>query len=165
MSGGDPLSERGTTPALCSVLGVSRALDGFLSPPPRGLVSSHYHVRDSPFRGLFPPPSRSRLVGAPCPPVVAHRLLVTSCPMTPAPMTSPPGLSSGLRSAATGEAVSLDDARSPPRFLLLRVPLWTPCLRLRTCSALDLDRQTLRVTLATGPQRVDRRPARSSIPR
>jgi hypothetical protein len=51
--------ERGPTLALRSILGVSHALDGFRPPLPRGLVSSHNHVRDSPFRGLFPPPGRS----------------------------------------------------------------------------------------------------------
>jgi hypothetical protein len=51
--------ERGPTLVLRSALGVSHALDGFRPLPPRGLVSSHNHVRDSPFRGLFPPPSRT----------------------------------------------------------------------------------------------------------
>jgi len=50
---------RGPTPALRSALGVSHALDGFRPLLPCGLVSSHCHVRDSPFRGLLPPPSRS----------------------------------------------------------------------------------------------------------
>jgi hypothetical protein len=49
--------ERGPTPTLRSVLGVSHALDGFRPLLPCGLVSSHCHVRDSPSRGLFPPPS------------------------------------------------------------------------------------------------------------
>jgi hypothetical protein len=51
--------ERGSQPTLRSAPGVSHALDGLLSPRPCGLVSSHCHVRDSPFRGLFPPPSRT----------------------------------------------------------------------------------------------------------
>jgi hypothetical protein len=51
--------ERGPTLALRSALGVSHALDGFRPPLPRGLVSSPNHVRDSPSRGLFPPPSRA----------------------------------------------------------------------------------------------------------
>jgi hypothetical protein len=37
---------------LCSALSVSRALDGLLLCLPRGLVSSHCHVRDSLFRGF-----------------------------------------------------------------------------------------------------------------
>jgi hypothetical protein len=49
--------ERGPTLTLRSVLGVSHALDGFRPLLPGGLVSSHSHVRDSPSRGLFPPPS------------------------------------------------------------------------------------------------------------
>jgi len=84
---------------------------------------------------------------------------VSSCLETPAPMTSPSGPCSGWRSVATDEAVSLADARSPPRVSLLRVHLWTPCRRLHVRSAHDLRRQFLRVTLATGPQRVDRCPA------
>jgi len=59
ISRGDPLASGDPNPALRSVLGVSRALDGFRPPRPRGLVSSHYHVRDSPLRGLFPPPGRA----------------------------------------------------------------------------------------------------------
>jgi hypothetical protein len=51
--------ERDPSPALRSALGVSHTLDGLRPPRPRGLVSSHNHVRDSPFRGLFPPPSRT----------------------------------------------------------------------------------------------------------
>jgi len=37
---------------LCSALSVSHALDGFLLCKPRGLVSSHNHVRDLLFRGF-----------------------------------------------------------------------------------------------------------------
>jgi hypothetical protein len=59
ISCGDPLASGDPNPALCSAPGVSHTLDGLLSPRPRGLVSSHNHVRDSPLRGLFPPPSRT----------------------------------------------------------------------------------------------------------
>jgi len=59
ISHGDPLADGDPNPALCSALGVSHALDGLLPPRPCGLVSSRNHVRDSPFRGLFPPPSRT----------------------------------------------------------------------------------------------------------
>jgi len=58
ISRGDPLANGDPNPALRSALGVSHTLDGLLSPRPGELVSSHYHVRDSPFRGLFPPPGR-----------------------------------------------------------------------------------------------------------
>jgi len=37
---------------LCSALSVSHTLDGLPLSLPRGLVSSHCHVRDSPFRGF-----------------------------------------------------------------------------------------------------------------
>jgi hypothetical protein len=48
----------GSHPRPTSAPDVSHALDGSHPPLPRGLVSSRNHVRDSPFRGSFPPPSR-----------------------------------------------------------------------------------------------------------
>jgi len=92
ISCGDPLASEDPNPALCSALGVSHTLDGFLSPHPRGLVSSHCHVRDSPFRGLFPPPSQQgsspccALLSLTC---VAYRRVASSAP---ALQTSPSGL-------------------------------------------------------------------------
>jgi hypothetical protein len=65
---------RGSTPGLRSALGVSHALDGFRPPRPRGLVSSHNHVRDSPSRG-FPRHPAGPSFDDPCPLVVGHRLL------------------------------------------------------------------------------------------
>jgi hypothetical protein len=65
---------RGSTPGLRFALGVSHALDDFRPPRPRGLVSSHNHVRDSPSRG-FPRHPAGPSFDDPCPPVVGHRLL------------------------------------------------------------------------------------------
>jgi hypothetical protein len=42
----------GSHTRLCSALSVSHTPDGFLLRKPRGLVSSHNHVRDSLFRGF-----------------------------------------------------------------------------------------------------------------
>jgi hypothetical protein len=41
-----------------SALSVSHAHDVFLLFEPCGFISPRYHVRDSPFRGSLPPPSR-----------------------------------------------------------------------------------------------------------
>jgi hypothetical protein len=71
--------DRGSTPDLRSALGVSHAPDGFRPPRPRGLVSSHNHVRDSPFRG-FPRHPAEASFDVPCPPVVGHRLLPRVAP-------------------------------------------------------------------------------------
>jgi len=91
ISCGDPLASEDPNPALRSAHGVSHALDGFLSPRPRGLVSSHYHVRDSPLRGLFPPPGRaasSTVRSLMSLTTISCRRVATS---TPDPMTSPSG--------------------------------------------------------------------------
>jgi len=91
VSCGDPLASEDPDPALRSVPGVSRALDGLLSPRPCGLVSSRYHVRDSPFRGLFPPPGRTD--SSSCRALLS--LTTVSCRRvaapTPDPVTSPSG--------------------------------------------------------------------------
>jgi len=55
----DPLASGDPNSTLRSAHGVSHALDGFRPPLPCELVSSHNHVRDSPFRDFFPPPSRT----------------------------------------------------------------------------------------------------------
>jgi len=92
ISCGDPLASEDPNLALCSALGVSHTLDGLLSPLPCGLVSSHCHVRDSPFRGLFPPPGRivsstSRALLSLT--IVAYRRVSSAAP---APVASPSGL-------------------------------------------------------------------------
>jgi hypothetical protein len=92
ISCGDPLASEDPNLALRSALGVSHTLDGLLSPRPRGLVSSHYHVRDSPFRGLFPPPGRPD--SSSCRALLS--LTTVSCrrvaSAAPGPVTSPSGL-------------------------------------------------------------------------
>jgi hypothetical protein len=107
--------ERAPTPTLRSVPGVSHALDGLLPPPPRGLVSSHSHVRDSPLRGLFPPPSRAASSTARALlsliPIACRRVAATA----PASVTSPPGPCSGGRSATSDGVFSSADVRSPLR--------------------------------------------------
>jgi hypothetical protein len=50
--------QRASQARLCSVLSVLHALDGLLLSIPRGLISSHCHQRDSPFKGYSPLPSR-----------------------------------------------------------------------------------------------------------
>jgi hypothetical protein len=102
-------------PALRSALGVSRALDGFLSPRPRGLVSSHYHVRDSPFRGLSPTTKPKRLVDASCPLVVHSLLPVAEFPRRRQLQRARLQGFSGWRSAAIVRVVNPRDARSPLR--------------------------------------------------
>jgi len=59
---------RASQPRLCFALSVSHALDDLLLRIPRGLVSSHSHVRDSLFRG-FPR----------CQAALPHRQAVLSC--------------------------------------------------------------------------------------
>ena len=71
--------DRGSTPDLRSALGVSHALDGLRPPPPRELVSSHNHVRDSPSRG-FPRHPADPSFDGPCPLVVGHQLLSRVAP-------------------------------------------------------------------------------------
>jgi hypothetical protein len=67
------------------------------------------------FQGFSPAAEPGRLVDGPCPPVVGPSAPAASRLVAPAPPTSPPGLRSGQRSAATGGAVNAVDARSPPR--------------------------------------------------
>jgi len=157
--------KRGSTPTLRSVHSVSHTLDGLLPLLPCGPISSHYHVRDSPFRGLSPLPGRTVSSTArallPLATISCRRVAST----TPDPMAPPSGLSSEQRSVATDRVFSPDDARSPPRFSLPRVFLRTPWPSLRSPSAHDLRCQTLRVTLATGLQRFNRCPAWPPIPR
>ena len=112
---GDPLPSEDPDPALRSALGVSHTLDGLLSPRPRGLVSSRNHVRDSPFRGLFPPPSRA--VSSTVRALVS--LTISAClgvaAVAPARMTSPSGPWSGWRSATVARVFSSCGVRSPHR--------------------------------------------------
>jgi hypothetical protein len=113
---------------LCSALGVSHALDGFLLHRPCGFVSPRSHVRDSLSRGF---PSHAA--------VQTRRLPLPSCRLGPAPCrwlpigarnllpVSRAFLRAGIRSAPSG--FSCRSARSPPELLLLRVLLRAPCRR------------------------------------
>jgi hypothetical protein len=91
ISRGDPLASEDPNLALRSALGVSHALDGLLPPRPRGLVSSHNHVRDSPFRGLFPSPSRGDSSSLRALLSLATGPYRRVASPAPAPMTSPSG--------------------------------------------------------------------------
>jgi hypothetical protein len=73
------LGSRFPKACLSSVLSVSHALDGLLLPEPYGLVSSHYHVRDSLFRGFPQQPAK-----------LAHHQLVPSCRWYHSPATRLP---------------------------------------------------------------------------
>jgi hypothetical protein len=141
---------------LRSALSVSRALDGLLLCLPCGLVSSHCHVRDSLLRG-FP-----RCQAGP-----THRLAVPSCRLTTlaSSRVAPTvqlrssrlqGFDPGSDPLRRAECLALPTARSPLEFSLPRALLRSPWRRLRASSARALGRQTLRVTPATGLQRINR---------
>jgi hypothetical protein len=66
------------------------------------------------------------------------------------------GFDPGSDSRPPAKCLASPTLRSPPRFQLPRASLRIPWERLRAPSAHDLDRQTLRVTLAAGLQRIDR---------
>jgi hypothetical protein len=70
---------RASHPRLCSALSVSHTLDGLLLHTPRGLVSSHCHVRDF-TSGDFPAAKPAHLIGESSPLVVVEILLTASCP-------------------------------------------------------------------------------------
>jgi hypothetical protein len=134
----DPLASEDPSLALRSAPGVSHALDGLRPLLPCGLVSSHNHVRDSPLRGSFPPPSwtvsSTTHALLPLPTVPCRRVASTA----PAPVTSPSGLRSGRRSAVTDGGFSPADTRSPHRLVLPRVHLRAPGKDLHPSSAHDL---------------------------
>ena len=108
-------------PALRSVLGVSRALDGLLRHLPCGFVSPRSHVQGAPSRGLSLARSRT---GFPRP---VHALLALDAkslrcdPRQPfAPSTS--GLCLPAASAVTsGTCLGSHPLRAPPGLFLLRV--------------------------------------------
>jgi hypothetical protein len=115
---------------LCSALSVSRALDGLPLSLPRGLVSSHYHVRDSPFRG-FPHHLAESPLRRPVP--SWHWLAFSSSRVAPTVQIGPPALQ-GLNpgsdpSRQTGGLVLLT-VRSPLKFSLPRAFLQLPWRRL-----------------------------------
>jgi hypothetical protein len=118
------------------------------------------------FQGFSPAAKPGRLVGDPCPPVVRRLLPPTELPRW-CQLQSPrlQGLDPGSDPKPPPECLAPPTLRSPPRFQLPRDFLRTPWKRLRASSTHDLDRQTLRVTLAVGLQRINQCPTRYSVPR
>jgi hypothetical protein len=132
-----PLTGSAPTPCLCSAPSVFHALDGLLLLAPCGLVSSHYHVRDSLFRGLLP--AASRLDSSPT------RALLSFAPFSynrVASIAPDPGVRLQGFHPTTGPlpptgGLDLPAPRSPLKFSLPRVFLRTPWTRPRDSSAHD----------------------------
>jgi hypothetical protein len=141
---------------LRSALSVSHALDGLLLCLPCGLVSSHCHVRDSLLRG-FPRCQADLTLRRAVPscrlPTLASNRVAPIVQLRPARLQGFHPGSDPLRRAG---CLVLRTARSPLEFSLPRVILRSPWRRLRASSAHALSRQTLRVTPATGLQRINR---------
>jgi len=141
---------------LRSALSVSHALDGLLLCLPCGLISSHCHVRDSLLRE-FPrcqaDPTRRRSVPSCRLPTFASSRVAPTVQLRPARLQ---GFDPGSDPLRFAECLVLPSARFPLEFSLLRVCLRSPWRRLRASSARALVRQTLRVTPATGLQRINR---------
>ena len=89
---GSPLGDRLPSSCLRSAPGVSHALDGLLLLTPRGLVSSHCHVRASTPQGFSPAPSPCRLIAdsASVLTFLPSRLHAGRTPRAPAPRARPP---------------------------------------------------------------------------
>jgi hypothetical protein len=143
---------------LRSAHSVSRALDGLLLHTLRGLISSHCHVRDSPFRG-FP---RCQ-VGSP------HRRVVPSCRYRASPHGELPrrcqfhslrlqGFDPSSDPLRPTGGLDLPSARSPLRISPPRAYLRLPWRRLHAPSAHDLSRLALAVYLTAGLQRINQQP-------
>jgi len=149
-----PLASEHPKLTLRSVLGVSHALDGLLLSLPCGFISPRSHVRDSRLRGFFPLPGRSASS--------AYRTLLSFAAFSyrrvastaPDPAGRLQGLHPGSDPRSPTGCLGLPPPRSPLTFQLPRASLRTPWERLRAPSALHLDRQTLRVNLAAGLQRI-----------
>jgi len=115
---------------------------------------------------LLPAAEPRHLVGGRCPPVVQRLTSAGELPHQRRPQ--PPrlqGFDPGSSSRPPTRCLALPTPRSPPRFQLPRAFLRIPGERLHALSAHDLDRQTLRVTLAAGLQRIDQYPTWYSVPR
>jgi hypothetical protein len=141
---------------LRSALSVSRALDGLLLCLPCGLVSSHCHVRDSLFMG-FPrcqaDPTRRRAVPSCRLATFASSRVAPTVQLRPSRLQ---GFDPGSDPLRRTECLALPTARSHLEFSLPRACLRPTWRRLRASSARALFRQTLRVTPATGLQRINR---------
>jgi len=107
-------------PRICSVLGVSHALDGLLRHRPCGFVSPRCRVQGSLSRG-FPlgeaVPSRRR----PVPSSLAPARCRTVARPTPRTCASPPGLALHRDPLRHRRGLAVCTARSPPELLLLQV--------------------------------------------
>jgi len=75
------------------------------------------------------------------------------------------GIDPGSNPGSPAGCLALPTSRSPLRFQLPRALLRILWERLHVPSAHDLDRQTLRVNLAAGLQRIDQHPTWYSVPR
>ncbi len=118
------------------------------------------------FQGLHPATEPDHLVDGPFPLAVVQLTSAGEFPLRRRPQ--PPrlqGLHPGSNPRSPSECLALPTPRSPPRFQLPRDFLRIPWERLRVPSAHDLDRQTLRVNLAAGLQRIDQHPTWHSVPR
>jgi len=118
------------------------------------------------FQGFSPATEPDHLVDGPCPPVVLRLTSTVELPRRLRPQ--PPrlqGLDPGSSSSSPTGCLALATSRSPLRFQLPRAFLRIPWGRLHVPSAHDLDRQTLRVNLAAGLQRIDQYPTWHSVPR
>lgn len=156
MSNWSPLFDELPTAHLCSAHSVSHALGDFLLQLPRGLVSSHSHVRDSHFRG-FP---RCQ-VGSP------HRRVVPSCRSWSSPAGELPhrcqilprrlqGVDPGSDPLWMTGGLDLPALDPLLGFQLLWVFLQVPWKRLHVSSAHDLSCCALAVYAAAGLQRINR---------
>jgi hypothetical protein len=154
-----PLFDELPTAHLGSALSVSHALDGLLLQLPRGLVSSHSHVRDSHFRGF-----------ARCQAGSSHRRVVPSCRSRSSPTSRLPAWRQILPRRLQGFDPSSDPswmtgglglpALDPLLgFQLLWVFVRTPWRRPHVSSAHDLSCCALAVYAAAGLQRINRRSA------
>jgi len=118
------------------------------------------------FQGFAPAAKPHHLVDGRCPLVVLRPSPAVELPRRRHPR--PPrlqGFDPGSSSRLPTGCLVPPTPRSPPRFQLPRVFLRIPWERLHAPSAHDLDRQTLRVNLAAGLQRIDQHPTWYSVPR
>jgi len=101
-------------PSPPSVHGVSHALDGFIRHRPCRFISPCSHVQGSTLQGFPLPAQPKRFVTASCPRVGWLRSPTNGCPLAPASVAPPSGLSSvpGVRCQRAG--VTRRAARFPP---------------------------------------------------
>jgi len=118
------------------------------------------------FQGLCPATEPRHLIDGRFPLAVVRLTSAGELPLRRRPQTPRlQGFHPGSSPRSPSGCLALPTPRSPPRFQLLRAFLRIPWKRLRASSAHDLDRQTLRVNLAAGLQRIDQHPTWHSVPR